>query len=512
LGTVTNVTDRCALVIGAAGYVGARLVPRLLRQGDKVRVLVREPAKLRDTPWRDRVEVVTGDVLVDADVRAAAPGVDVVHYLVHALSRSDFAEVDRAGAESVARAAADSGVRRIVYLGGLQPTDDRPVSRHLASRAEVGEVFLSSSVPTTVLRAGVIIGSGSTSFEILRYLIERLPVVPAPGWMRNRVQPIAIDDVLHYLLAAAELSDGESATVDIGGPEALSYWELLRRYARVAGLGTPVRLPAPPVPSALIGQVLGGLTPVQAAVATPLIESLAHEMVCGPAGAGLLPDPPGGLRTVEQAIRDAIGPGPDRVDGRRGGAGEEPDSGGPAERSAARAVDTDMPGSGGPLFVERITRDVPVAAERLWRVVEGIGGEHGYHGVPLVWQVRGLADRLLGGVGAYRGRRDPDHLVEGEVLDWWRVEAVEPDRRLLLRAEMKMPGTAWLELAVEPLPDGSSRLHQNVIFEPAGPLGHVYWWAERAAHLVVFQLMASGIARAAERAGRAEPVVAGAGR
>jgi uncharacterized protein YbjT (DUF2867 family) len=501
------VADRRALVIGAGGYVGARLVPRLQRHGDEVRVLVRDPAKLRATPWGDQVEVITGDVTVDADVRAATAGVDVVHYLVHALSRSDFAAVDRASAESVSRAAAESGVRRIVYLGGLQPTTDGPVSRHLASRAEVGEVFLRGGVPTTVLQAGMIIGSGSTSFEILRYLIERLPVVPAPGWMRNRVQPIAIDDVLHYLLAAAELPDGVSATVDIGGPEALPYWELLRRYARVAGLGTPVRLPAPPVPSALVGLVLGGLTPVHAAVATPLIESLAHEMVCDPTRADLLPEPPGGARTVERAIREAIGQGPAR--GRRDGDGEWS---GPAARDgspAARAVGTDMPGSGGPLFVERITRDVPVAPEWLWRVVEGIGGDHGYHGAPLVWQLRGLLDRLLGGVGAYRGRRDPDHLVEGEILDWWRVEAVDPHRRLLLRAEMKMPGTAWLELAVEPLPGGHSRLHQNVIFEPAGPLGHLYWWAERAAHLVVFQLMASGIARAAERAGRSN--LAGAG-
>ena len=475
-----------------------------------MRVLARDPAKLRATSWRDQVEVVTGDVTVDADVRAAMPGVDVVHYLVHALSRSDFTEVDRAGAESVARAAADSEVRRIVYLGGLQPPAGDPVSRHLASRAEVGEVFLSGAVPATVLQAGMIIGSGSTSFEILRYLIERLPVVPAPGWMRNRVQPIAIDDVLHYLLAAEELPGGTSATVDIGGPEAVSYWELLRRYARIVGLGTPVRIPAPPVPSALVGQVLGGLTPVQAALATPLIESMLHDMVCDPAGADLLPEPPGGALTVEQAIREAIGQGSGRREAPRGAnAGLDP-ADAPAGASAARPVGTDMVGAGGPLFVEHITRDVPVAAEWLWRVVEGIGGDHGYHGMPLVWQARGLLDRLLGGVGAYRGRRDPDHLVAGEVLDWWRVEALEPHRRLLLRAEMKMPGTAWLELSVEPLPDGHSRLHQKVLFEPAGPLGHVYWWAERAAHLVVFQLMASGIARAAERAGRDEPAVAGA--
>jgi uncharacterized protein YbjT (DUF2867 family) len=480
---------RC-LVIGASGYVGSRLVPRLLGAGHQVRCLVRDPARLAAAPFRGQVEVVRGDVASGAGVPAAADGVDVVYYLVHALSRRDFREVDRAAAELVARAAADAGVARIVYLGGLRPGSEDIPSRHLASRAEVGDVFLRGAVPAAVLQAGVITGSGSTSFEMVRYLTDRLPVMITPRWVRSRTQPIAIADVLRYLAGCATLPREVNRTFDIGGPDVLTYLDMMQRYARIAGLPRRLAFPVPMLTPWLSAWWVALVTPVSRALAEPLIESLANDLTCQEHDlARYVPDPPDGLLDYERSVRRALAGGPART----GPAVTE----GAADPAAVQP--TDPPGAGGPVFTEH--RAVPTRADaaRLWQVIESLGGQQGWHTVPLAWELRGWADQLLGGVGAHRGRRDPRYLRAGEVLDWWRVEELERGHRLLLRAEMRMPGTAWLECRVGTGRDGGTEYQQNVTFVPAGLAGHLYWWAQRPLHDLVFGVMAHGIVHAAER-------------
>ncbi|MDQ2706718.1 MAG: SDR family oxidoreductase [Actinomycetota bacterium] len=490
--------QRC-LVLGASGYVGARLVPALLAAGAQVRVMVRDPDRLREATWLGAVEVQVGNVGEPEQVWATMADVDVIYYLIHSMDGPDFVRLDRLAAQLVARAAKESGVGRIVYLGGLPPTDDRNCSRHLASRAEVGEIFLRSGVPSAILQAGVIVGAGSTSFELLRHLTERLAVLPAPPWVHNQIQPIAIGDVLHYLLAAATLPAQVNRGVDIGGPDVMTYWDLMCRYARIAGLPAPLAIPLPDLPQTLstplFAYAAALLTPVRRAVAEPLIESLAHDMVCGDGGLGeFLKAPPGGPCSYEHAVRRVLGSELGRLENR-------PAAGTAAEVDGdpAHPAPTDPAGSGGPVFVERHARDVRATPSELWQVIHGIGGDNGWYTVPGAWRLRGLLDRLVGGIGAYRGRPDIGNLHAGDILDFWRVQHIEPGRRLTLRAEMKMPGTATLEMTVEPAADGGSRYSQKVTFAPAGPIGHLYWWTQRPAHTVIFATMARTITRAAER-------------
>ena len=298
-------TRRC-VVLGATGYIGGRLVPELLSGGHDVVVVARAPDKLRDVPWRHQVEVRPGDLAAPTSLRAMFDRDDVVYYLVHSLTRPDFVEVDRAAARSVGAAAANAGVGRIVYLGGIVP-DGQRLSPHLASRAEVGRVLLGSGGPTTVLQAAVIIGSGSASFEMLRYLSERLPAMVTPRWVHNRVQPIAVRDVLHYLVRAAELAPDIHGAYDIGGPDVLSYLEMMRRYAVVAGLPRRLVIPVPVLTPWLSAQWVNLVTPVPRAIAIPLIESLVNEVVCHDrAVAAVIPDPPGGLTHYERAVELAL--------------------------------------------------------------------------------------------------------------------------------------------------------------------------------------------------------------
>lgn len=486
---------RC-LVIGATGYVGGRLTPRLVQAGHEVRCLVRDPDRAAELAKVDGVEVVLGDVLNPDAVRAAMTGSDLVFHLVHSLTRDDFVDVDRSAAENV-MFAADGQAERIVYLGGLRPPGEDVLSPHLASRAEVGDVFLAGPVPAVVLQASVIIGSGSTSFEMLRFLAERLPVMPGVRGLDNATQPVAIADVLHYLLASADaglLPADFNRTIDVGGPEVLSYRELIARYARIVGQPSPIWLPAPPLPSQLSALAVSGLTPISAAVAEPLLESLAHPMVCA-AGEpeGLLPEPPGGRLDVEESIRRALVGAPAKQSMEVNGSGH------PTEADPALPAPHDPKGSGGPEFVEERRLPTTAGPAELWRVIESIGGDNGWYTVPGAWQLRGVLDRALGGVGDYRGRRDPRTLRRGEVLDWWRVEEIDPGRRLLLRAEMRMPGTAWLEMSVGETTDGRSEYRQRVTFRPSGPAGHLYWWGQRLGHEVVFGVMAKRLVRAAEQ-------------
>jgi uncharacterized protein YbjT (DUF2867 family) len=485
---------------------------------------VRNQAKGEVLEKLDGVEAVLGDAMNPDSVSNAMDGVDVVYHLVHSMDRADFSDADQAVAENV-MLAADGQASRIIYLGGLRPPGSGAggagLSRHLASRAEVGDIFLAGPVPAVVLQASIIIGSGSTSFEMLRHLAERLPVMPAPKWLENPTQPVAIADVLHYMVAAAELPDGVNRTIDIGGPDVLTYRDLIARYARIVGQPQPFWLPTPVFPTGLSALAVSGLTPVDAVVAEPLLESLAHPMVCA-AGEPetVLPDPPGGRLDFEEAVRRALVVGPPgaaptngrATNGRatNGGAtnGRATAPGAGAADEGAATPDPALPaphdaeGSGAPVLTEERRLTTTAGPEDLWQVIESIGGDNGWYTLPLVWQARGALDRALGGVGDYRGRRDPKALRRGEVLDWWRVEDVVPGQRLQLRAEMRMPGEAWLEMSVGTTPDGRTEYLQRVTFRPAGPAGHIYWWGQRLGHEVVFGVMAKRLVRAAERLAR----------
>ncbi|MFE2557831.1 SDR family oxidoreductase [Streptomyces sp. NPDC059352] len=485
------------LVTGAGGYIGGRLVPELLDAGHRVRCLARTPANLRDHPWADRAEIVRGDVTDAATLRPAFRDVEVAYYLVHSLgSGHDFEETDRRAARTFAEEARAAGVRRIVYLGGLTPADvpEEELSPHLRSRAEVGRILLGSGVPTTVLRAAVVIGSGSASFEMLRYLTERLPVMVTPSWVGTRVQPIAVRDVLRYLVGSARMPEEVSRAFDIGGPDVLTYHDMMIRYAKVAGLPRRLIVPVPMLTPRLSSQWIGLVTPVPAALARPLAESLRYEVVCGEHDiAEHVPDPPGtpvpfdrALTLALQRVREA------RVTTRWSSASLP---GAPSD-----PLPTDPDWAGGSLYTDERERAVDADPEALWRVVEGIGGENGWYSFPLAWAVRGWLDRLGGGVGLRRGRRDAQSLRVGDALDFWRVEEIERGRLLRLRAEMRLPGLAWLEMRVERDDTGRTRYRQRALFHPRGLAGQMYWWSVAPFHAVVFGGMARKIARTAERA------------
>ncbi|MFF8507103.1 SDR family oxidoreductase [Streptomyces sp. NPDC015492] len=483
------------LVTGASGYIGGRLVPELLEAGFRVRCLARTPAKLRDHPWAGEVEIVQGDV-TDADTLGPAfDGVDVAYYLVHALGAGPgFEHTDRAAARTFAVRARSAGVGRIVYLGGLTPrgVPEEELSPHLRSRAEVGQIFLASGVPTTVLRAAVIIGSGSASFEMLRYLTERLPVMVTPSWVRTRIQPIAVRDVLRYLVGSARMPAEVSRAFDIGGPDVLTYLGMMRRYASVAGLPRRLIFPVPVLTPRLSSHWIGLVTPVPRSIARPLAESLRHEVVCHEHDiAEWVPDPPGAPLRFERALDLALQRVREAKTTTRWSSASLP--GAPSD-----PLPTDPDWAGGSLYTDERELDVGASPQALWRVVEGIGGENGWYSFPLAWAVRGWLDRLVGGVGLRRGRRDAQHLRAGDSLDFWRVEEIERGRLLRLRAEMRIPGLAWLEMYAESDGNGAARYRQRALFHPRGLAGHAYWWSVAPFHAVVFGGMARNIALTAE--------------
>jgi uncharacterized protein YbjT (DUF2867 family) len=487
-------SQRC-LVTGATGYVGGRLVPELLAAGHQVRAMARTPDKLAGRPWREQVEVARADAQDPDDVRRAMADVDVVYYLLHAIgSGRDFGATERRTAETVAQAAREAGVRRIVYLGGLDPADEE-LSEHLASRAEVGRVLLASGVPTVVLRAGVVIGSGSASFEMLRYLTERLPVMVTPRWVHSRIQPIAIRDVLRYLVACADLPSDVNRAFDIGGPDVLTYLDMMQRFAAVAQLPRRRILPVPVLSPSLSSHWVNVVTPVPRGLARPLVESLRNTAVASEHDiAEYIPDPPEGLIGYERSVELAL----TKVQNL-----DVPTTWSSASTAGAPSepLPSDPDWAGGSLYVDERPREVAAAPAELWHIVEGIGGQRGWYSFPLGWKVRGWIDRLTGGPGLVRGRRNPDQLLPGDSLDWWRVEAVEEGRLVRLRAEMKLPGLAWLELEVEPVdgdPDAST-FRQRALFHPHGVAGQAYWWAVWPFHGLVFGSMQRNIAQAAEQ-------------
>src|SRR5690625_217038 len=485
---------RRVLVTGASGYVGGRLVPELLAAGFAVRAGARNPAKLESRPWARHAELVEADLQSAEQVRAAMEDVHTVLYLVHSMgSGRDFMQREEQIARTVAEAAADAGVRQIVYLGGLHPDRElEELSDHMRSREQVGRILLEGQVPALVLRAGVVIGSGSASFEMIRHLTERLPLMPGPRWLDNRIEPIAIRDVLYYLAHACALDEPVNDTLDIGNGRPQRFKELLSDYAAVAGLRRR-RIWALPIPAPrLSGFWIGMTTPIPRGLAMPLAASMAADAVArAPAVAELVPDPPGGLTQYREACRRAI----DRQVG--GGVTATWDDDVTAGADPADPLPSDPDWAGHTVYTDVRERDGAAPPEAVWRVVEGIGGENGWYSAPLLWRIRGLLDQAAGGYGLARGRRRPDTAEVGDHVDFWRVESVEPGRRLTLRSEMRASGRAWLELSVEPLPGGGTRYRQRAIFFPRGVLGRLYWLAVLPFHVLIFPTMARNILAAA---------------
>ncbi|MBA2446094.1 MAG: SDR family oxidoreductase [Nocardioidaceae bacterium] len=495
------------LVTGATGYIGGRLVPELLGAGYRVRVMARTPSKLQGREWFEQVEVAEADASDPEAVRAAITGVHIAYYLLHSIgSGKDFAATERHTAQIFAAEAKRADVQRIVYLGGLDPQHEE-LSEHLASRAEVGRLLLASGVPTAVLRAGLVIGSGSASFEMLRYLTERLPVMVTPRWVYTRTQPIAVRDVLRYLVGCTELPPEVNRGFDLGGPDTFTYLDMMQRFAAISGLRRRRILPVPVLSPSLSSHWVNVVTPVPRGLARPLVESLKNTAVAEEHDiAAYIPDPPEGLTSYERAVELAL----TKIQSM-----DVPTTWSSASTRGAPSepLPSDPDWAGGSLYVDQREHQVSATPAALWSVIEGIGGKRGWYSFPLGWWVRGWIDRLTGGPGLARGRRDPDRLLAGDSLDWWRVETLVPGELLRLRAEMRLPGLAWLELRVGendagPV-DGPPRavneterpttvLHQRALFHPRGIAGHVYWWAVWPFHGLVFGSMHRNIAKAAE--------------
>jgi uncharacterized protein YbjT (DUF2867 family) len=475
------------LVTGVTGYVGGRLVPELLSAGIGVRAFARTPSRLTDVPWRDDVEVVPGDLLDAGACDRACADVDVVYYLVHSMSaRGDFESTELLAARNLAYAAAANGVTRIVYLSGLHP-DAPELSRHLHSRVAVGRVFLDCPVPAVVLQAGIVIGSGSASFEMIRHLTDILPYMPAPRWVRNRVQPIAIRDVLRYLVAWAQLPGDVNRTFDIGGPDVLRYGQMMNAYAIEAGLPQRPIAPLPVLTPWLASQWVNLVTPIPRDLAVPIIESLQHDCVVREHDIDdIVPPPPEGLLGYRAAVRLAL---------RREAEGAVRTSWRDASVAGASSdpIPSDPEWAGHTVYVDERTIGSTATTGQVWERIESIGGENGWYSFPLAWAARGWMDRLVGGVGLRRGRRDARRLQTGDALDFWRVESLERGAHLRLRAEMRVPGRAWLELEVAPTASGS-RYRQRAVFFPHGLAGRLYWWSMKPFHGVIFSGMASRMA------------------
>lgn len=480
------------LVTGASGYIGGRLVPELLDAGVAVRCLARSPSKLSDRPWSGDVEIVAGDVTDAASLAGALDGMDATYYLVHSMggTTADFVEYDRTGAAVFRDAAAAAGVGQIVYLGGLG--DDADVgSAHLASRHEVGAVLADGPVPVTELRAAMIIGSGSASFEMLRHLVEVLPVMTAPRWVQTRTQPIAVRDVLAYLVAVLGDERAYDRTFEIGGPDIVTYREMMQLYAREAGLGRRFVLEVPVLTPGLSSHWIGLVTPLPAGLARPLVEGLRTEVIVRDHAIEAL------VPRTRLSLREAVHLALVRtrsLEVSTSWAGAEWVAHDPGE-----AMPSDPGWSGGTVLDDTRVVTTPASVGQVYRAVTGVGGAHGWYVAEILWELRGFLDRVLGGPGMRRGRRHPDELRVGDAVDFWRVEALVPDRLVRLRAEMKVPGEAWLEWTIEPDGErGGARLTQRARFHPRGVLGRLYWYALLPIHGVIFSRLARRLVAAGE--------------
>lgn len=465
------------LVTGATGYIGGRLVPQLLEAGREVRVLVRDRDRIAGRPWATAVEVITGDVENPASLEAACEGMDAAYYLVHLMGTGrDFAARDRQAARNFVAAA--GGIQRVIYLGGLVPPGEQ-ISRHLASRAEVGEI-LRAGLPTVEFRAGPVIGSGSASFEMVRYLTERLPAMIAPRWILNPVQPIAVDDVLDYLVQALE---GDREEVYEVGADSLSFRDMMYGFAEVRGLRRLI-VPVPVLAPRLAALWVGLVTPIPNTLAVPLIEGVVHPV----------------LANTVNSERDFPGVRPLRYREAVALALEHTEHGAVTTRWSGALGSTPAVAMS---VKEGLIREVrashtSASPEAVFHVITSLGGNRGWPAWNWAWRLRGALDRLVGGPGLRRGRRHPTELLVGDAVDFWRVEAVEPPRLLRLRAEMKVPGKAWLQWETVRTASGATQLVQTALFAPRGLSGTLYWYLLYPIHRLIFSAMVRRVARDAE--------------
>ncbi len=470
------------LVTGATGYIGGRLVPRLLEKGYFVRCLARNPENLKGRNWKN-FEVIKGDLFSEESLKKAMKDIDVAYYLIHSMQagEKDFEERDRQAAINFGKVAKEAGVQRIIYLGGLG-SEESNLSPHLQSRHEVGDLLRSSGVAVTEFRAAIIIGSGSISFEMIRYLSERLPIIIAPRWAKSLCQPIAIRDVLYYLIYSLEVPESIGKILEIGGSDVLTYGEMMLGYAKVRGLKRYL-IRVPVLTPRLSSYWIDFVTPIPASISHPLIEGLKNDVICKDSTARkIFPtiQPISYLQAVEFAL----------------------------QRIQKAEVETIWSTSSSlikkknflPLnletregmIIETRQTEIEASPEKVFKVFSSIGGNQGWFYLNWTWKFRGFLDRLVGGIGMRRGRRNPNNLIIGDALDFWRVEEVQKNHLIRLRAEMKLPGRAWLQFEVmaEKNPDRSHFI-QTAFFEPKGLFGFFYWYLLYPIHKIIF----SGLCR-----------------
>jgi len=483
-----NRVQNC-LVTGVTGYIGGRLVPSLLDAGHKVRVVCRDAGRLQGRVWVDQVEVVEADVLKAETMSNMMEGIDIAYYLIHSMSgtdNEDFHERDIQAAENFGREARKYNVDRIVYLGGLGSASDN-LSKHLKSRQLTGDTLRKSGVPVTEFRAAIVVGSGSKSFEMIRYLTDRVPVMICPKWVYSKVQPIAIRNVLQYLSTAIEKPETTGQIIEIGGKDVLTYGDMMKIYARVNGLKR-ILMPVPVLTPKLSSYWVHWMTPIPASLARPLIEGLKNDVVVQDDKANeLFPEiePLG----YEKAVRLAI----QRVDTQ-----DVETTWNDALLSSKGDERPVVLESKQGLNIERRIRSVSAGKEKVFRVFSSLGGDKGWLAFEWAWKLRGILDRLVGGVGFRRGRRSAEDLRVGDALDFWRVEAIQKNELLRLRAEMKVPGKAWLEFQAIQENGNQTKLVQTAYFEPKGLFGLLYWYGLYPVHSLIFSSMIEHVAREAE--------------
>ena len=485
-------SQRLILVTGASGYVGGRLVRDLVSDKCAVRVLVRDAQKVKEQPWAKDVEIVEGNANNLADMRRALNGVHTAFYLLHSINAGkNFDEVENAMAQNFAAAAEAEEISQIIYLGGI--ANDKNRSQHLASRMNTGTQLASGKVPVLELRAGIIIGSGSASFEMLRHLTHRLPIMTTPKWVSNLTQPISIRDALFYLRKCAQLPTPVSKICDIGGTEVLSYADMMQKFAKLSGLRKRWIVQVPVLTPKLSSLWIGFVTPVPTSLARPLVESLISEVVADPQKSidSIIAPPPEGFIDVEGAIKLALSRIADHEVVTRWSDAAYP-------TAPWQKAQSDPDWAGEMVLHDRREQTTDASSAALWQAIESIGGENGWYGADFLWYLRGLLDRLFGGVGLRRGRRDPLTLHVGESLDFWRVEELDRGVRLKLYAEMVLPGKAWLEFTI--IEKGGKRtVRQEASFSPRGLGGQLYWYAVLPFHIFVFPTMMRNLIRKANR-------------